>query len=72
MLILLKQEKYIPHSIRKVGRHKKAKEQKINQEEIFMKKFLNSNKPKENQDQDIIMKDETEKKIIRLNMRVTN
>ena len=37
-----------------------------------MKKFLNSNKPKENQDQDIIMKDETEKKIIRLNMRVTN
>ena len=59
MLILLKQEKYVPHSIRKVGRPKKPKEQKINQEEIFMKKFLNSNKQIENQDKNIIMKDET-------------
>ena len=62
MLILLKQEKNIPKSIRKIGRPKKAKEQKINQEEIFMKNFLRKNKPTENQDQNIIMRDETEQK----------
>ena len=62
MHILLKQEKNIPKSIRKIGRPKKTKEQKINQEEIFMKNFLRKNKPTENQDQDIIMRDETEQK----------
>ena len=59
MITLLKEEKFIIQTSKKIGRPKKTQDIKINQEQIFMQNFLNQKNNQTEKVQDIDMKDET-------------
>ena len=59
MITMIKKEKFIIQTSKKIGRYKKTQNVKINQEQIFMQNFLNQKNNQTEKVQDIDMKDET-------------